>query len=102
MYCGKVNAHHRSLCIIKFSKKSGSESARLTEEVENMVSEEPGLLSCHETVLMQTALTEVKGKENTKSECVRLILDSGSHRTYVIYCVRKNSVISLKSKLKWS
>ena len=25
----------------------------------------------------------MKGKENTKSECVRLILDSGSHRTYV-------------------
>ena len=45
------------------------------------MSEESGLLSCHETVLMQ--VKEVKGKENTKRECVRLILDSDSHRTYV-------------------
>ena len=28
-------------------------------------------------------LTEVKGKENTKSECVRMVLDSSSHRTCV-------------------
>ena len=54
MYCGKVNVHHRSLCIVKFSKKSGNESAHITEEVENTdsvqyVSEEPGLISCHKT-----------------------------------------------------
>ncbi len=32
---------------------------------------------------MQTALTEIKGNDSDKSEEVRLILDSGSHRTYI-------------------
>ncbi len=32
---------------------------------------------------MQTATTEISGKENDKSEKVRLLLDSGSHRTYI-------------------
>ena len=44
------------LCIVKFSKKWVNESAHLTEEVENTDSVqyvlEPGLLSCHETILM--------------------------------------------------
>ena len=45
--------------------------------------EESGLLSYDESVLMQTATTEVKSLEKDKSEQVRLLLDSGSHRTYV-------------------
>ena len=40
-------------------------------------------MSCNETVLMQTALTVVKGKESKQCEKVQLILDSGSHRTYI-------------------
>ena len=34
-------------------------------------------------MLLQTALTEVKGKESKQCEKVRLILDSGSHKTYI-------------------
>lgn len=45
--------------------------------------EEVGLLSCNETVLMQTAKTNVKEPNGTSSEEVRLLQDSGSHRTYI-------------------
>ncbi len=85
VYCGKENVHHRSLCEKKFPKNSGSESVHLSDEVNNTksVTEEVGLLSYNETVLMQTALTEIKGNDSDKSEEVRLILDSGSHRTYI-------------------
>lgn len=58
------------------------ESVHITEEVSRTetVNVEVGLLSYEETVLMQTALTEVKGKESKKCDKVRFILDSGSHR----------------------
>lgn len=45
--------------------------------------EEVDLLSCNETVLMQTAKTNVKEPNGTSSEEVRLLQDSGSHRTYI-------------------
>ena len=63
-FCGKIDVHHRS-----FSKKLINESAHLTEKVDCMdsakyASVELGLVSCHETVLMQTALTAVKRNKN--------------------------------------
>jgi hypothetical protein len=85
VYCGKVNVHHRSLCDKKFSKHFQKESVHLSEEIlkEENPSEEAGLLSLNETVLMQTVLTDVRGAKSLKSEKVRLILDSGSHRSYI-------------------
>ena len=41
------------------------------------------LVSSGEMLLMQTAKTEIKGQRNTKGEIVRILLDSGSQRTYV-------------------
>ncbi|MEW8547947.1 MAG: aspartyl protease family protein, partial [Candidatus Thiodiazotropha sp.] len=41
------------------------------------------LISSGEFVLMQTAKTEIRNPENDKSETVRLLLDSGSQRTYI-------------------
>ena len=34
-------------------------------------------------MLMQTAKAEIKGHKNSKGELVRILLDSGSQRTYV-------------------
>ena len=86
VHCGEVNTHHRSLCPKKF--KSCVTSAHLTEEIQenrkdSVCSEENVLLSSGEMVLMQTAKTEIKGQRNSKSEIVRIQLDSGSQRTYV-------------------
>ena len=62
-YCGKIDIHHISL-----SRKLINESAHLTEKVDCMdsakyTSIELGLVSCRETVLIQTALAEVKWKK---------------------------------------
>ena len=86
VHCGEVNTHHRSLCPKKF--KSSVTSAHLTKEIlENrkysVCSEENVLVSSGEMVLMQTAKTEIKGQRNSKGEIVRILLDSGSQRTYV-------------------
>ena len=45
--------------------------------------EENALVSSGEMVLMQTAKTEIKNQNNSRSEQVRILLDSGSQRTYV-------------------
>ena len=86
VHCGEVNTHHRSLCPKKF--KSSVTSAHLTEEIQenrkdSVCSEENVLVTSGEMVLMQTAKTEIKGQRNTKGEIVRILLDSGSQRTYV-------------------
>ena len=40
-------------------------------------------LSLGEIVLMQTALTEVSNTSSTRMEQTRVLLDSGSQRTYI-------------------
>ncbi|MCG8044652.1 MAG: DUF1759 domain-containing protein [Candidatus Thiodiazotropha endolucinida] len=83
VYCGEMNVHHRSLCPKKFQYKQSV--THLVNEIENAdeVNEENGLMSLSEMVLMQTALTEVKNPETMETTQVRLILDSGSHRSYI-------------------
>ena len=49
---------------------------------------------------MQTALTEVTGKENTKYECVQLILDSGSRRSYVTKALVDRLVLKMENELE--
>ena len=111
VYCGEINSHHRSLCPQKFKTKTSG--AHLTGEVSAMcgggacamsgdgmcaisnggvcsvssgdasVQNESVLISSGEIVLMQTAKTEVKNPCTNKSDVVRILLDSGSQRTYV-------------------
>ena len=84
VHCGEVNAHHRSLCPKKF--RNTISSAHLTEEVSEFsenYAEENVIVSSGEMVLMQTAKTEIKNQNNSRSEQVRILLDSGSQRTYV-------------------
>ena len=78
-----MNVHHRSLCPKKFRLKKSV--THLVTEIENAdeVTEENGLLSMNEMVLMQAALTEVKNPETLETAPVRLLLDSGSHRSYI-------------------
>ncbi|XP_053389677.1 uncharacterized protein LOC128552659 [Mercenaria mercenaria] len=56
-------------------------ASEITETMD--VSEENVLVSSDEMVLMQTALTDIKSPETSETQSVRLILDSGSHRTYI-------------------
>jgi len=87
VYCGQRDVHHRSLCGKNFSNGDRKENVHLSEEVHSnsveSACDESGLLSFDETVLMQTATADVKGSKSDKSDKVRLLLDSGSHRTYI-------------------
>ena len=89
VYCGEVNVHHRSLYPQKFKAKTSG--AHFTGEFSAMpggasaidVQEESVLISSGEMVLMQTAKTEVKNPLTANSDVIRILLDSGSQRTYI-------------------
>ena len=86
VHCGEVNDHHRSLCTKKFT--SNVSSAHLTKEIDELseksaCADEGALVSSGEMVLMQTAKTEIKSPNRSKCEQGRILLNSGSKRTYV-------------------
>ena len=86
VHCGEFNIHHRSLCPKKFRSKISN--VHLSEERSDCVGEIPEnqesvLVSSGETVLMQTASKEVKNTGDFHGEHIRILLDSGSQRTYV-------------------
>ena len=85
VYCGEINAHHRSLCPQKFNMRVSSAqlSGEISEMKESACSGENVLISSNEIVLMQTAKSEVKNPTKQKSELERILLDSESQRTYV-------------------
>lgn len=86
VYCGEINIHHRSLCPQKFKTKVSSAhmSGEITDISEACVcSSENNLVSAGEMVLRQTAKSEVRNPLNSKCDMVRILLDSGSQRTYV-------------------
>ena len=83
VYCGLANAHHRSSCQIKF--KPTITNSYLSGEIANECDQvqENVLISSGEIVLMQTATTKVKNSNNSMAQITRLLLDSGSQRTYI-------------------
>ncbi|XP_045205909.2 uncharacterized protein LOC123558098 [Mercenaria mercenaria] len=88
VYCKQVNVHHRSLCPKKYQKSAINESVNVSEETQETsspasASEENALLSSNEIVLMQTARTQVRSTSDQRKEEVRILLDSGSQRTYI-------------------
>ena len=89
VYCGEFSVHHRSLCPSKLERTRVTESVHVAEgavaELAPSVSaqHESTCLSVGESVLMQTALTEVHNTNNSKAEQIRVLLDSGSQRTYI-------------------
>ncbi|CAC5400239.1 unnamed protein product [Mytilus coruscus] len=98
VYCGKTKKHHRSLCLKKFSTSRtemsnlADESAETTESVN--LTTESSFLSSGDIVLMQTAKTVITNMSDTCNEEIRLLLDSGSQRTYV------SETLARKLKLK--
>ena len=86
VHCGEVNSHHRSLCPKKY--KASVSNAHLIEETDefkevSVCAKENVLVSSGEMVLMQTAKAETMNPNKHKSDQVRILLDSGSQRTYV-------------------
>ena len=87
VHCGEKNVHHRSLCPKKFKMKRSIETVQLIEEIsdphDKTGQHENVLVSSNESVLMQTAQVEVVNSETSAKTQIRLLLDSGSQRTYV-------------------
>ncbi|CAC5404450.1 unnamed protein product [Mytilus coruscus] len=98
VYCGKTKKHHRSLCLKKFATNRTEISNLADEAVETTESvsltTESSFLSSGDIVLMQTAKTVITNMSDTCNEEIRLLLDSGSQRTYV------SETLARKLKLK--
>lgn len=86
-YCGELNSHHRSLCPHKFGLKQ-RESVQMADKLQEQgavggTEAENVLVSSGEMVLMQTATTHIRNPASGSRENVRLLLGSGSQRTYI-------------------
>ncbi|XP_060551271.1 uncharacterized protein LOC132712851 [Ruditapes philippinarum] len=101
-HCGDRNSHHRSLCPTKF--KASNTSSHLSREVINeqcnnknatetsqevRILPEIGMVSSDKMILMQTVTTTVNNPKNGKKQEIRILLDSGSQRSYVSEALAK-------------
>lgn len=106
-HCGDRNSHHRSLCPTKF--KIANSSTHLSGEVhseqicdytktptEIRSSHENAFVSYDEMILMQTVKTEVNNPYSEKAEIIRILLDSGSHRSYVTESLAKRLGLTIE------
>lgn len=99
-YCRQWNRHHRSLCPKQFEAVH-RETSSLAEELpqhNDVVNTENSLISSGEMVLMQTAKTDVKNPENGIKQNARILLDSGSQRTYITESLAKRLNLKLGDK----
>ena len=94
-HCGKLG-HHRSLCAKLFgiesqrSEEVRDDSSTEAQTVSSVVEGEKAMLTSSNQVLMQTATCTIKSISGESSLSVRMILDSGSQRTYVTEKLAKN------------
>ena len=68
------------------------ENSSLAEELpqqSEVVNTENSLISSGEMVLMQTAKTDIKNPDNGLKQNARILLDSGSQRTYITESIAK-------------
>ena len=86
-YCKKVG-HNRALCLTRDKREpknaeNGMIAGDESENEEETLIEEEGLLSAGENVIMQTALIEAMDGDESTSETTRVLMDTGSSRTYI-------------------
>ena len=87
-HCGKRKSHHRSLCQKLFK-------APIEKTESNM-------MASSNQVLMQTATVVVKNSQGNSSVSVRLILDSGSQRSYITESLAKGLKLTIDPTEKLS
>lgn len=83
-HCGKKGNHHRSLCSTLFQQTPSPQNISVES-----VKPEGAMVANTNQVLMQTANAIVKNTQDGSSLSVRLILDSGSQRSYVTESLAK-------------
>ncbi|XP_062602892.1 uncharacterized protein LOC134264633 [Saccostrea cucullata] len=86
-HCHQTKKHHRSLCNKKMPLSRDSSHFTETSEIYDTETvhdvPENSLLSSSSMVLMQTARTDASDLKGRRDESVRILMDSGSQRTYV-------------------
>ena len=98
-HCGKNN-HHRSLCPKLFANneekppESGLQAVNTCGEVDATTAEEAAVVGGSH-VLMQTATATISDTSGNQSMPIRMILDSGSQRTYITEKLAKNLKLKL-------
>ena len=97
-HCGRRN-HHRSLCPKLFSN-SNQELPSEIQSISGAADPETTMTASSNQVLMQTATSTVKNIAGNSSTPVRMILDSGSQRTYITENMAKDLKLELNSTEK--
>ena len=99
-YCKQWNRHHRSLSPQQFGtvqRENSSLAEELPEENE-VLNTENSLISSGEMVLMQTGKADVQSPVNGLRQNARILLDSGSQRTYITESLAKRLNLKLGDK----
>ena len=96
VYCRQWNNQHRSLCQQKFGaiNREGAHLIKELPQEEDSGINENALLSSGEMVLMQTATADISNTVTSQIQSVRMLLDTGSQRTYISEALAKK--LSLK------
>ena len=100
VHCGETNKHHRTLCPKKLKNKeeTTTNNAIMTNHIlskEVTSNEEMMMLATGEHIVMQTVLAEATSTDQMVYEFTRVLMDTGSNRTYVT----EKNVNKLKLKI---
>ncbi|XP_011408774.2 PREDICTED: uncharacterized protein LOC105315733, partial [Amphimedon queenslandica] len=77
------NKHHTSICMNKRESSKEGESAKRFNPKADPFKSATLLTDAKGTILLQTAQATVHNTESTESATLRLVFDSGSHRSYI-------------------
>ncbi|XP_070552476.1 uncharacterized protein [Ptychodera flava] len=83
-FCRQRKNHHSSLCPKRFPS-TRKENTLLTQGLPKDAepNTEKALMASGEIVLMQTATTMIENPDSSLKQSVRILFDSGSHRSYI-------------------
>ncbi|XP_070546913.1 uncharacterized protein [Ptychodera flava] len=83
-FCRQRKNHHSSLCPKRFPS-TRKENTLLTQGLPKDAepTAEKALMASGEIVLMQTATTMIENPDSSLKQSVRILFDSGSHRSYI-------------------
>ena len=101
VHCGEKKKHHRNLRPKKFeiTKTPGIER---NENDENITPHEHNLVAVGEKIVIQTALATVKNTETLRSEKTRILMDTGSQRTYITKELADNLQLKTRETQEYS
>ena len=103
-HCKEKESHHRSLCP-KFLKRKKPPSnsvfrANTAPPLVEDCNEGQSMLAAGEQVILQTVIIEAMDPGQSKSEITRVLMDTGSQRTYITEEIVKNLKLTTEGNVK--